>query len=340
MSLRNVTAALSAAAGMAVLILDGHTALQAASMGIDLCLRTVVPSLFPFLFLCKLLTDSLWGKSYPFLKPLGRKLGIPEGGESLLIAAALGGYPVGALALGEGYKTGTLKKEDAEHLLTFCSNAGPAFLFGMMSSLFPDRGTPWILWGIHLLSALMAGLLFRRETTQKTVFSPSNPSVSQTLAHTVKTMGVICGWIVLFRILSDFLTRWFFWYFPEELQVLMTGLLELSNGCCALSRIEDPGLRFLAASVLLSFGGLCVAMQTASVIGSLSIRPYLLGKVAQTIFAASLSFLYLRSGWMIFPVIVMLPVFFLKKEVDFLRFPVYNASITTGRNDHAVSQKN
>ena len=42
---------IAASMGMLVLILDGKTALEGARQGIELCLRTVVPSLFPFFLL-------------------------------------------------------------------------------------------------------------------------------------------------------------------------------------------------------------------------------------------------------------------------------------------------
>ena len=44
----NKLACTAAALGMLVLILDSKTALAGAREGIDLCIRTVIPSLFPF----------------------------------------------------------------------------------------------------------------------------------------------------------------------------------------------------------------------------------------------------------------------------------------------------
>ena len=136
MSLKKTVTALFSAAGIMILILDGQTALQGAAAGISLCLRTVIPSLFPFLFLCSVLTDSLWGTTFWSGKLL-RRLGIPAGADSLLISAILGGYPAGAQAVAAAYQQGKLSRKEASHLLRFCSNAGPSFLFGMAASCFP-----------------------------------------------------------------------------------------------------------------------------------------------------------------------------------------------------------
>ena len=144
---------------MLALILDGRTAIDGARQGIELCLRTVIPSLFPFFVLSILLTSSLLGSSLAVLRPLGRLFGMPDGAESLLIPAFLGGYPVGAQNVAAAFRSGQLTKPEAERLLSFCSNAGPAFLFGMAAAMFPRRWMAWALWGIHIVGALFAALL-------------------------------------------------------------------------------------------------------------------------------------------------------------------------------------
>ena len=61
MHLRKHITGIFSCMGILVLILDGKTALAGAMAGMELCMKTVIPSLFPFLFLCSLLTNSLWG---------------------------------------------------------------------------------------------------------------------------------------------------------------------------------------------------------------------------------------------------------------------------------------
>ena len=82
--------------------------------------------------------------------------------------------------------------------------------------------------------------------------------------------------------LLHFLDRWVLWLFPAELQVLLCGLLELSNGCVRLSEVSIQGLRFVLSGTVLAFGGFCVAMQVASAAGTLSMARYLPLKLLQT----------------------------------------------------------
>ena len=275
---------------MLALILDGRTAIDGARQGIELCLRTVIPSLFPFFVLSILLTSSLLGSSLTVLRPLGRLFGMPDGAESLLIPAFLGGYPVGAQNVAAAFRSGQLTKPEAERLLSFCSNAGPAFLFGMAAAMFPRRWMAWALWGIHIVGALFAALLI-----------PGEPASALNTAITV--MATVCGWVVLFRVLLAFLKRWIFWILPAAVQVAVTGILELSNGCCELLAVTDVSARFCICSGILAFGGLCVTMQTVSVTAGLSLKPYFWGKLLQTLFSLALAALIAYGIWLPFGVL-------------------------------------
>lgn len=278
------------ALGMLLLILDARTALIGAKEGIELCLMTVIPSLFPFFVLSSLLTATLSGARSKLLRPIGRLLGMPVGAESLLLVGLLGGYPTGAQAVTQSYESGSISKEQAWRLLSFCSNAGPAFLFGICGSLFPKKWMVWLLWAVHILSALFVAIaLPGEEEYEGKAVAAAGTSLPQALDRAVKTVARVCGWVVLFRIVIAFFEKWLFEKIGSIWTVFISGILELTNGCCQLSGIESIGLRFLLATVFLSFGGICVALQTASVTGKLGIGNYIRGKVLQTVFALLLS---------------------------------------------------
>lgn len=284
-----------AALGMLILILDSKTALYGAAEGIDLCLRTVVPSLFPFFLLSGILVKSLMGTNLPLLRPVGRLLGIPKGAESLLISGFLGGYPVGAKSIRDAWNRGEISKQDAERMLWFSCNAGPAFLFGMAGPLFSSAGSAWILWSIHIVSTLLIGCFLPGKSENNATMSEDGSfNLSLFLMDAIKVITQVCGWILFFRVLMAFLGRWFLWFLPDWLQVAVTGILELSNGCLELGNIDSEPIRFLLCSGMLSFGGCCVALQTMSVTQGLSLRGYFLGKLLQTGISLLLCLIYLR----------------------------------------------
>jgi len=290
-SRRRLFTILFSAIGMLVLILDSKTALQGAMEGIELCIRTAIPSLFPFFVLSILLTGQLTGNAIPLLRPIARVCGIPSGGEAILAVGLLGGYPVGASCVAMAYRKGQLSANDAHRLLGFCSNAGPAFLFGIVSHLFSSMRVVWALWAIHILSALCVGALLPCKTTSRAkTMEYTGTSLPKALDQSVRVMASVCGWIVLFRVLIHIFSRWFLWLLPEPWDVSLTGLFELVNGCHALTAMESVFLRFVLCSAFLAFGGLCVTMQTASVTEGLGLGMYLPGKILQTIISILMAF--------------------------------------------------
>lgn len=301
-------AGFAAALGMLMLILDSKTALQGAQNGIDLCMRTVIPSLFPFFLLSIVLTNAFLGSPLTWLRPLGKLCGIPEGAESILISAFLGGYPVGAQAIATAYRSGQLSKADAERMLAFCSNAGPAFLFGMVSSMFPEKGMAWLLWGIHVISAILVAAGMPGKSENRVRMEENAPvTLPSALHRAMIIMAAVCGWVILFRVVIAFLQRWLLWLLPMTAQVAVTGLLELSNGCCELWKIPDVHVRLLVCSGILSFGGLCVTMQTVSVTTGLSLKQYFVGKGMQTVLSFLLTGSVLYGIWL--PCCAILAIF-------------------------------
>ena len=272
----------AAACAMGFLILHAPDAAASCREGIQLCAQVLIPSLFPFFLVSCLLTDALANKPIPLLRPVERLCRIPAGSGCLLLTGLLGGYPAGAQSVGLAYRTGRICRTDGERMLSFCSNAGPAFLFGMVAPFFDNPLHLWLLWAVHILSALLAGFLIPGGGTQ---FSPASgsPGITavQAMDKSIRSMASVCGWVILFRMVLGLAEPALTSFTSEEFRIALSGMLELSNGCIRLDGIHRTGLRFFLASGMLSFGGVCVAMQTGSVCGGLSMRRYIPGKLLQ-----------------------------------------------------------
>lgn len=274
---------IGSAIGMLILILDSKTALNGVQQGIEMCIRTVIPSLFPFFFVSGLMTSSFLGRKNRLLGFIGKRCGIPSGAESLLVTGLLGGYPVGAQVISQAWASGAISEGDGRRMLGFCNNPGPAFLFGMVAPFFSTPAAGWMLWLSIIVSAILTGVLLPGKNHGQAVLQerkPFTPSIA--LNESIRIMASVCGWVVLFKLLMVFLQRWFLWLLPQAAQVLIAGLLELSNGCMMLGNIENPGLRYLICAGFLSLGGCCVTMQTATAAGKLGLKMYFPGKCLQT----------------------------------------------------------
>ncbi len=321
------------AAGMLCLILDSKTAIAGAQDALNLCLGTLIPSLLPFFVLSILLTNRLSGRSLPLLRPLGKLCAIPEGAESILAIGLLGGYPVGAQCICQAYRAGDLSQASAKRMLGFCSNAGPAFIFGIAGSLFAGPLTPWILWLVHILSAILVGMILpRREAERVRISSTANLSLSDALMRSVSILAGVCGWIILFRVCIAFLQRWFLWLLPGPAQVTVIGVFELANGICSLGEIHTESLRFILCACFLSFGGICVAMQTVTITRDLGTGMYFPGKLLQLVltFFLAAAVVYCRENGLFYILSSSVLIFFaviLRKKKKTVAIPaklVYN----------------
>lgn len=286
--MKKLPGAMLAGTVLVLLILDSQAAVEGARVGLELCLQAVVPSLFPFLVLTAYLTGNLPDAGIPWVERLCR---IPGGSGGIFLTGLLGGYPTGTAAIVQAYKSGRLTQNQAHRMLGFCSNAGPAFLFGMLSPLFPHPICLWTLWAVHILSAIITAMVLPGEAGPSIGRTNVKPiSFPQCVVRSVDTMGKICGWVILFRVALQ-LADWWFRHLTQPIRVFLWGLTELTNGCAALEALENSGLRFVLAAVFLGFGGLCVGMQTLSITGELGTGLYFPGKALQACVSALLAFL-------------------------------------------------
>lgn len=266
---------------MLVLILDSKTAINSAEKGISLCIHSIIPSLFPFIFLSGMLTANLSDIPSRGARLFSKLLRIPLGSEMLVMLGFLGGYPVGAQNVCNAHCNGMLNSSTARRMLIFCNNAGPAFIFGIVTPQLNRPLLGWCLWGILILSSFVTALLIPGNSECSTKLDQSKQSIPQILTNTLKSMGCICGWVVIFRVFLGFAEKWLLHMLPPVANVLISGLLELTNGCTQLKNIQDEFARFSVSAILLSAGGLCVTMQTATVAAKLRMNGYLPGKVLQ-----------------------------------------------------------
>lgn len=264
------------------LILDSKTALIGATDGIHICLQTLVPVLLPYIFLSALLSNAISAQRLPLLNLLGKMCGIPTGAESIFLLGLLSGYPVGARLVSEAYRNGEISESSAKRMLAFCSNAGPSFILGILSCAFTSKIAPWLLWFIHIISAILVAMLIPdRKHSVAHVHVQTKVDPASILLQSIKALSLICAWVILFRTLIAFIHTYLDAYLPPIIQTILIGLLELANGCMCLERIPNEAVRFITCSCILAFGGLCVMMQTGSLCGTLGVKTYGLGKILQ-----------------------------------------------------------
>lgn len=302
----------------------------------QLCIKTVIPSLFPFLVLSGYINSSLAGQRLKLLRPLGRICGIPSGCESSLVLGLFGGYPIGAQCIGAAYKSHTLSKQDAERMLGFCNNAGPAFIFGMLSGMFSNALMPWVLWAIHICSALVCGCLLPGKSKQEACgVQSSQITAAKAMEQGLKAIATICGWVIVFRVAIRILTIRVLWLAPLLQQIMFVGFMELTNGSLEAVYLPEE-LRFVLCSVFLGFGGVCIAMQTASVAKGLRIHVYLIGKILQASVSGIVSLLLLP---VLFPSAKLNPSLIATLVAVFLAAVIFSRKNSSNFHKHGIQYR-
>lgn len=293
---------------LALLLLTcGNTAAQGVRDGISLCLASVIPALFPFFVAAQLLTslgaaEALGRTAGPLFR---RLFGIDGVGAAAFLLGLIGGYPVGAKATGSLVRQGLLSPEDGARLLTFCNNAGPAFILGIAGRgvFHSPRAGAW-LYLLHAASATAVGLLLCRAgrtkppavprtvlagTRRSAVVPTKKPSASLAAAFIeavqsgVRAMAGVCGFVIFFLVLLRLVEGAL-----ASLPPAAAGFLELTNG---ILRLTPDRRGFITAAGLLGWGGLSVHGQTAAVLGGsgISLRRYLPAKALQGALSAVLA---------------------------------------------------
>ena len=261
----------------AALLIVPVCAVQGAELGLKNCARAIIPSLFPFFVVTNLLT------SLGYTQQLG---------SSCLLLGLIGGYPVGAQTVVNQYQCGTISKQEAQRLLLYCNNSGPAFIFGVVGhGVFQSFRTGLALYLIHVASAILMALAVKIKRTDKRLnklADISRTSFPKAVTASIRQAGIstiqICIFVIFFSILCTY-----FQYFLSQKWVnpiiikLLLGSLELAGGVTMLSTINNQIVRFCLISFLLGFGGLCVTFQTYSILEEtdLSAKYYLPAKILQ-----------------------------------------------------------
>lgn len=177
---KKLGAALFVALLMAGLIAFPQAAAEAARDGLLTCFQVIIPSLFPFFVLASLcIALGLAGYMGQYLSPLMRPLfGVSGSGATALVLGLVGGYPLGAKAVASLYENGSCTEEEANRLLRFCNNSGPAFVVGAAGAgVFGSTILGLWLYAAHVVAAILTGLLLCRGKPKGPAVPPLYPNV-------------------------------------------------------------------------------------------------------------------------------------------------------------------
>ena len=105
--------------------------------GIKLFVYSVLPGLFPFMLLTKLITEIGFVEKFfsRFDKLTDFFFGTPGISLYALVMSCLSGYPIGAKIISDLYQKNAISAENARKMCAFCTTSGPIFVIGTVGTI-------------------------------------------------------------------------------------------------------------------------------------------------------------------------------------------------------------
>lgn len=288
--------------------------------GLSVWAKCVLPSLLPFMFFTKLLTNlnfisAITAKSHRLNKILFKA---PKISGYIFLMSMISGYPVGAKMISEYHQKGLISTKQANKLSTFCSTSGPLFIIGTVgTALFGSAKLGYIIFVSHILGSILNGILYRKCFVDKNNYfenwnnqnidnTKKENMLAESMKDTILSVLVVGGWIAIsFLVIDLFLNLNFFWPIifmlskifvsinTETIKAFLCGILEVSKGVLELSTISISKIALCSiASFLIGFGGISIFMQAHTFLKDAKVNAkfYLLSKLTHGIFSAVLTF--------------------------------------------------
>lgn len=289
--------------------------LAAAKEGLGLWLNGVLPSLLPFIVGVNVLS-SLGVVNFagtllePIMQPLFR---VPGSGGFALVTGLLSGYPLGAKVTAGLRADGTLNEYETQRLASFTNNSGPLFIIGVVGAgMFGSPLAGYYIYAVHLLSALICGLIFRNykrraepqtrvRGTGKNLLRRAYASMqearrkshggfgqvlSAAVVNAMETLLMVGGFVILFSVIVNTIDLLGVFSLLERLlspfahrvdtgtltRGILSGLIEVTNGAKTLSVSGASREAVAAAAFVISWGGLSIHAQAVSFLGKTDIK--------------------------------------------------------------------
>ncbi|MBQ1171299.1 MAG: hypothetical protein IIX48_01695 [Lachnospiraceae bacterium] len=309
-----------------ILLIHAQDTKYYAFTGLNIWYQHMLPALLPFMILSGLMIDlKLDGYIIkPFKLVIRPLFQISDAGIYTLFMGFLCGFPMGAKIAAMEYKEGNISQKEAEYLLCFCNNFGPAYFFSficnniysqklMLSGLFVLYGLP-LLYGLFLRHSIYKNEDFcSQNDIRNNKKSKMGISIKDLITYTnsniiksLSQIGLLGGYMILCNMLMSavtvFINHLSFLITPDSTKRLETFfycVLEISGGILSLKSLNlSETFSFITAHAALAFNGLSCHLQTFHLISDcpFSRKKYMLHKMILCSITCILLFIFIKNN--------------------------------------------
>ena len=287
-AIKYILLALILAAFSAALIIRPERYIQQCFEGIALWAQCVLPSLFPFMVVCAILTNT--GIAARASAPLSRAAGVlrlPPAAAACFVMSISSGYPAGSRTVSEFYSAGYVNAEGCKKLACLCSTSGPLFVIGTVGvKMFSSASAGFALFFAHAGAVLLCSLIFSlagRPCGGGVPLARLRGDVLQESFYGAVSAALTAGAFIAFFYTAALMAQDFRLLYPVEKLICLfadeavakavcAGLVEMTGGIALLAK-SGSALAVPFAGFLITFGGACVLLQQLSYLTKAGIKP-------------------------------------------------------------------
>lgn len=268
-------------------VINPKTCMQSTSNGLKVWLVNVVPALFPFFILTRIII-ALNQSSVPILDKFTTKCFNTNNAGLIYFLSLLSGYPIGAKMVSDYYQLGAIDKKSATKMFSFCSTSGPMFIIGTVGiGVFQNAKIGYILLLGHIVGSLLNGILYRGKAVPINNFGGkvTKTTLNEIMYDSIISILLVGGYIVfasvtiellqisnILPMLANLICKIPCFDYATVYSVLC-GVIEITNGLILLgcTRISLP-IQIILASVIIAFSGICIMLQSTAFLNKIGIK--------------------------------------------------------------------
>ncbi len=298
-NMKTVYKSVFAVAAVLMIIIYPEDSASSVVRSIDICLETIIPSMFAFMVLTTYIQNTgLYTVIFrPVLWIMRRIIKADDRIISVFLLSFLGGYPIGVKLLRDMIAQ---NKNSSAIIISysvssmFCYCISPSFAVIMIGSgIFGSPETGMIIYISDILACILIAAIGSRMYDLKAEYdiTVSGGTLLDSVNSASRSLFTVCTVIVAFNIFLSGI-RVFLNDLGVALSPMIFGIFEISN----LLNIKAPEISmipFIAA--ISSFGGICVLFQCAALIhGAFPLKKFLLARIPCSVLSGIISYIIIQ----------------------------------------------
>lgn len=243
-------------------------------------IKKIFPSLFPTMVIGNILIKSNVYLIIPkkIKAFLFKKFNFSNSTMELFIISLITGSPSSAMYINNYLNSGLINKKEAEALLCSTHFINPLFIVaGVGVGVFNNVKIGFVLFIMLFISTLIKIYLNKNnfKNSKKKIINIKNTNlitnITSSIKESINALLLIFGIVVIFNILVSLVSH--ILDLSELSSCVINGLLEMTGGIIKLSNLNvNIYIKIFLAYYFLNFGGLCIQMQSMSMIDNKKIR--------------------------------------------------------------------